>query len=71
LEYKWVALTVTTIGVLMVGIDARIVIIGLPQVSEQLHADLEQAHLDNPSLRVTNTLMLSLIGRLGRHFWKS
>jgi hypothetical protein len=43
LKYKWIALTVTTIGVLMVGIDTRIVIVGLPQVASQLQADAEQA----------------------------
>ena len=30
LEYKLGALTVATIGILMVGIDTRIVIVGLP-----------------------------------------
>ncbi len=68
LEYKWLALTVTTIGVLMVGIDTRIVIIGLPQVSEQLHADIEQAIWITQAYVLTNTLMLSLIGRLGDIF---
>ncbi|HLN89164.1 MAG TPA: MFS transporter [Candidatus Binatia bacterium] len=68
MEYKWLALTVTTVGVLMVGIDARIVIIGLPQVSEQLHADIEQAVWITQAYVLTNTLMLSLIGRLGDIF---
>ena len=68
LEYKWLALTVTTIGVLMVGIDTRIVIIGLPQVSEQLGADIEQAIWITQAYVLTNTLMLSLIGRLGDIF---
>jgi len=43
MKYKWVVLTVTTVGVLMDGIDSRIVIIGLPQVAAALHADAEQA----------------------------
>jgi len=59
---------VTTIGVLMVGIDTRIVIIGLPQVSEQLGADIEQAIWITQAYVLTNTLMLSLIGRLGDIF---
>jgi hypothetical protein len=42
LKYKWLILTVTTIGVLMAGIDARIVIIGLPQVIHAIGADAEQ-----------------------------
>jgi EmrB/QacA subfamily drug resistance transporter len=68
LEYKWLALTVTTIGVLMVGLDTRIVIIGLPQVSEQLGADIEQAIWITQAYVLSNTLMLSLIGRLGDIF---
>ncbi len=52
----------------MVGIDTRIVIIGLPQVSEQLHADIEQAIWITQAYVLTNTLMLSLIGRLGDLF---
>lgn len=68
MEYKWLALTVTTIGVLMVGIDTRIVIIGLPQVSAQLGADIEQAIWITQAYVLTNTLMLSLIGRLGDIF---
>ncbi len=68
LQYKWLALTVTTIGILMVGIDTRIVIIGLPQVSAQLGADIEQAIWITQAYTLTNTLMLSLIGRLGDLF---
>ena len=43
MEYKWIVLTVTTVGVLMAGIDSRIVIIGLPQVAAASGADVEQA----------------------------
>ncbi|MGZ4851081.1 MAG: MFS transporter [Candidatus Bathyarchaeia archaeon] len=68
MEYKWLALTVTTIGVLMVGIDTRIVIIGLPQVSQQLRANIEQAIWITQAYVLTNTLTLSIIGRLGDIF---
>ncbi len=68
MEYKWIALTVTTIGIFMVGLDARIVIIGLPQVAFQLHADPEQAIWITQSYVLTNTLMLLLIGRLADVF---
>jgi EmrB/QacA subfamily drug resistance transporter len=68
LQYKWTALTVTTIGILMVGLDTRIVIIGLPQVSEQLGANIEQAIWITQAYVLTNTLMLSIIGRLGDIF---
>ena len=58
----------TTIGILMVGLDARIVIIGLPQVASQLNADAEQAIWITQSYVLANTVMLLLIGRLGDIF---
>ncbi len=64
MQYKWIALTVTTIGVLMVGIDLRIVIVGLPQVAEQLHANAVQAIWITQSYVLATTIMLVLIGRL-------
>ncbi len=68
LEYKWVAITVTTIGIFMVGLDARIVIIGLPQVAHQLGADAEQAVWITQSYVLTTTVLLLLIGRLSDIF---
>ena len=52
----------------MVGLDTRIVIIGLPQVSEQLKANIEQAIWITQAYVLTNTLTLSIIGRLGDIF---
>jgi EmrB/QacA subfamily drug resistance transporter len=52
----------------MVGIDTRIVIIGLPQVSQQLGANIEQAIWITQAYILTNTLTLSIIGRLGDIF---
>ncbi len=68
LEYKWVALTVTTLGIFMVGLDARIVIIGLPQVASQLKADAEQAIWITQAYAVATTVLLPLIGRLSDIF---
>jgi MFS family permease len=48
----------------MVGLDARIVIIGLPQVAYQLGADAEQAVWITQSYVLTTTVLLLLIGRL-------
>ena len=39
MQYKWIALSVTTVGALMAGIDARIIIVGLLQVARELGAD--------------------------------
>lgn len=64
MNYKWVVLTVTTVGVLMDGIDSRIVIIGLPQVAAALHADVEQAVWFTQSYVLATTIALLLIGRI-------
>jgi EmrB/QacA subfamily drug resistance transporter len=63
MKYKWVVLTVTTVGVLIDGIDSRIVIIGLPQVAAALHADAEQAIWFTQSYVLAGTIALLLIGR--------
>lgn len=64
MKYKWVVLTVTTVGVLMAGIDSRIVIIGLPQVAASLGADVEQAIWFTQSYVLGMTVALLLIGRI-------
>jgi MFS family permease len=64
MEYKWTVLTVTTVGVLMSGIDDRIVIVGLPQVAAALHADAEQAIWFTQSYALTSTIFLLFIGRI-------
>jgi EmrB/QacA subfamily drug resistance transporter len=63
LEYKWTVLTVTSVGVVMSGIDSRILIIGLPQVATVLHADAEQAVWFTQAYVFGSTITLLLIGR--------
>jgi hypothetical protein len=38
--YKWIALSVTTVGSLMAAIDSTIVVLGLPSMLQDLHSDL-------------------------------
>jgi EmrB/QacA subfamily drug resistance transporter len=64
LQYKWTVLTVTTIGVLMAGVDARIVIIGLPEVVAALGADTEQGIWINQAYLLGSIVVLLLIGRV-------
>ncbi len=64
MKYKWTVLTVTTIGVLMAGLDARIVIIGLPQVISALGADAEQGIWINQAYMLGSIAVFLLIGRL-------
>ena len=61
-------LTVTTIGVLMAGLDARIVIIGLPQVISALKADTEQGIWINQAYMLGSIAVFLLIGRLADVF---
>jgi EmrB/QacA subfamily drug resistance transporter len=64
MKYKWTVLTVTTVGVLMAGIDSRIVIVGLPQVAAALGADAEQAIWFTQAYTLGSTIALLLIGRV-------
>jgi len=68
LQYKWLVLTVTTIGVLMAGIDARIVIIGLPQVIHALGADAEQGIWISQAYMLGTITILLLVGRFADVF---
>src|SRR5574340_988374 len=64
MEYKWTVLTVTTVGVLMAGIDSRVVVIGLPMVAASLRADAEQAIWFTQAYAIGGTIALLFIGRV-------
>jgi EmrB/QacA subfamily drug resistance transporter len=64
LQYKWIVLTVTTVGVLMSGIDSRIVVIGLPTVAASLGADAEQAIWFTQAYLIGSTVALLFLGRV-------
>jgi EmrB/QacA subfamily drug resistance transporter len=68
LEYKWTVLTVTTVGVLMSGIDSRIIVIGIPQVAAALNADAEQAIWFTQAYIFGSTVSLLFIGRVSDIF---
>ena len=64
MQYKWTVLTVTTVGVLMSGIDSRIVVIGLPTVAASLGADAEQAIWFTQAYIIGSTVALLILGRI-------
>ena len=70
MQYKWTVLTVTTIGVLMSGIDSRIMIVGLPTVAAALRADAEQAIWFTQAYTIGSTVALLFIGRVSDMFGK-
>ncbi len=64
IEYKWIALSVTTIGALMASIDGTIVILALPQMMERLHADLVRMIWVIMGYILVSTVLLLAIGRI-------
>lgn len=64
MEYKWVVLTVTAVGMLMSGINLRVVIIGLPTIATALDADLETMLWVTQAYQFVVTIGLLVVGRL-------
>lgn len=64
IEYKWIVLSVTTLGALMAAIDGTIVILGLPQMMEQLHADLIEMIWVIMGYILVSTVFLLTLGRV-------
>ncbi|HZW54957.1 MAG TPA: MFS transporter [Nitrososphaerales archaeon] len=68
MQYKWTALTVTTVGTLMVGIDARILVIGLPTVAKQLHTGAAEVIWISQAFILATSVCLLLVGRIADLF---
>jgi EmrB/QacA subfamily drug resistance transporter len=68
IEYKWIALSVTTIGSLMAAIDGTIVILGLPDMLVKLHADLIEMIWVIMAYILVSTVFLLTFGRVADMF---
>ncbi|HLL80022.1 MAG TPA: MFS transporter [Ktedonobacteraceae bacterium] len=66
--YKWIALSVTTIGSLMVAIDSTIVILALPNILSDLHSDLVRMTWVIIGYLVVNTVLQLSFGRMADMF---
>ncbi len=64
MRYKWVALTVTTVGSLMSSLDSTIVVIGLPTILNGLHATIVHGIWVITGYQLMLTVLLVLLGRL-------
>ncbi len=64
MDYKWVALSVTTVGAFMGSVDASILVIGLPTILEDLHASIVHGIWIITGYSLMLTILLVLIGRL-------
>ncbi len=62
--YKWIVLSVTTIGALMAAIDSTIVILGLPEMMVKLHADLVEMIWVIMAYILVSTVFLLTFGRI-------
>ncbi|HYY90695.1 MAG TPA: MFS transporter [Candidatus Dormibacteraeota bacterium] len=63
-EYKWVVLTVTTVGIYMATLDSSIIVVGLPQVVDALHTNLVVGVWFITIYRLMITVLLVGIGRI-------
>lgn len=63
MEYKWVVLTVTTVGIFMATLDSSIVVVGLPQVVSDLRTNLVVGVWIITIYRLMITVLLVGIGR--------
>jgi EmrB/QacA subfamily drug resistance transporter len=64
MDYKWVALSVTTIGLFMASLDSTIVVIGLPTILQNLHASIIHGIWIITGYYLMMTILLVLLGRL-------
>ncbi|MCL4560343.1 MAG: MFS transporter [Chloroflexi bacterium] len=68
IAYKWIVLSVTTIGALMAAIDSTIVVLGLPMMMESLHADLIEMIWVIMAYILISTVFLLTFGRVADMF---
>jgi EmrB/QacA subfamily drug resistance transporter len=68
IDYKWLVLSVTTIGALMAAIDTNIVILALPNMLVDLHADLVEMIWVIMAYILVSTVFLLTFGRVADLF---
>ncbi len=68
IEYKWIALSVTTIGAFMSAIDSTIVVLALPDIMVNLHANLVEMIWVIMAYILVSTVLLLTFGRVADLF---
>jgi len=68
IDYKWIVLSVTTIGALMAAVDSTIVILGLPDIMLSLHSDLVSMIWVIMAYILVSTIFLLTFGRVADLF---
>lgn len=68
IEYKWVALAVTTIGSFMAALDSTIVILALPNMLQDLHSNLVNMTWIILGYLIVSTVLQLTFGRMADMF---
>jgi len=68
MEYKWKALSVTSVGTLMSAIDSVVVMLAIVPIAEDLHADYVTIVWVVVAYLLANTSLVLTFGRLGDSF---
>jgi EmrB/QacA subfamily drug resistance transporter len=68
IDYKWIVLSVTTIGALMAAVDSTIVVLGLPDIMLSLHSDLVSMIWVIMAYILVSTIFLLTFGRVADLF---
>jgi EmrB/QacA subfamily drug resistance transporter len=63
-DYKWVALSVTTVGMFMASLDVTVVVIALPTILQDLHASIIHGIWIITGYTLMVTVLLVMLGRL-------
>ena len=66
MDYKWVALSVTNVGSFMAALDSSIVVIGLPTILQNLHANIVEGVWIITGYKLMITITLSYARTAGR-----
>ena len=64
MDYKWVALSVTTVGMFMANLDMSIVVVGLPTILQSLHATIVHGIWIITGYTFMMTILAVILGRL-------
>ncbi len=64
MDYKWVALSVTTVGIFMASLDMSIVVVGLPTILQSLHASIVHGIWIITGYTLMMTILAVILGRL-------
>jgi len=64
MDYKWVALSVTTVGMFMASLDSCIVVVGLPTILQSLHASIVHGIWIITGYTLMMTILAVILGRL-------